>query len=229
VDGVLKAADADGDDHGTIACTEAPGDDCDDADPDFVRNDCGGCMRAPLVIGDACGDCGVVGCDADDEPACMTPTPAPASRCDAAGESIEECVAGEWESTRACDVACVDDHCVDCVVDADCSAALPVCLDYSCVECLPGRTRCGTEFSNGDVARDLCDSIGSWEYLSSGSCHASNSETCNAVNGTCVTAEFRARDADFEVGTGVPTPPAPPLGGVRTDEVLDRVTGFALA
>jgi len=206
-------------------CAAAPGDDCDDSDDTFVANECGGCVDSPLVIGDPCGTCGVADCGTGDEPVCVTPAPAPNPRCGSSGEVVEECVAGNWQEVDSCSVECVAGECVECGVDSDCPSATPVCLRNDCVECEPQSRRCGREFSNGDVNTEECDSNGSWQ--SDYSCYVSDSETCSA--GQCVTAQFHPRDDSFEITPGRVAPRQPAPGQVRTEDVLDRITGFAFA
>src|SRR4051812_35521103 len=74
VDGKVIARDVDGDKEGSRLCEAAPGIDCDDGDPAFVKNECGGCNKGiGGKVGDDCGTCGKLQCQGDSALQCATP------------------------------------------------------------------------------------------------------------------------------------------------------------
>lgn len=216
LDGEVVARDEDEDGAGTSLCAEAPGEDCDDTNANFIRDACGGCDAAfaGLVEGDTCGsgasddvNCGVVTCDGDTI-SCETPSPV-LRRC-ADATTRELCQGTQW------------------VTQPECDSSASICHDGRCVECIPGTYRCGTvvyghsNSLSADVAT-LCGPTGSWESLHT-SC--SSSQVCT-VNSGCV-GLLHPRDADFEV---VPLL-APPSGldggtGRPVGDVLDLAVGIA--
>jgi hypothetical protein len=191
VDGELVAKDVDGDGEGTRLCEAAPGLDCDDGDEDFVRNECGGCIKdLGGQVGDPCGDCGVLRCQGDSALVCRSPEPQP-RRC-SDHNTPQLCVNGTW------------------VAQADCGGSLPVCLNGACVQCDPGPPinpvslsgkrdhKCGSYHS--DTVLYQCSDGGYWESTWKLSCYASSHEICNAATASCVTAGLRhPRDKTFEV------------------------------
>ena len=211
LDGEVVARDEDEDGAGTSLCAEAPGEDCDDTNANFIRDACGGCDAAfaGLVEGDTCGsgasddvNCGVVTCDGDTI-SCETPSPV-LRRC-ADATTRELCQGTQW------------------VTQPECDSSASICHDGRCVECIPGTYHCGQVYVGGSYTYGavLCGPTGSWE--SSGE---SCSSTCTVDVG-CTTT-FHLRDADFEV---VPLL-APPSGldggtGRPVGDVLDLAVGIA--
>lgn len=211
VDGEVVARDEDEDGAGTSLCVEAPGEDCDDANPNFVRDACGGCDEAfaGLVEGETCGpgasddvNCGVVTCDGNTV-SCGTSSPA-LRRC-ANPTTRELCQGAQW------------------VTQLQCESSYSICHDGMCVECIPGTYHCGQVYVDGSYTygATFCGPTGSWE--SSG---VACSSTCTVDVG-CTTA-FHLRDADFEV---VPVLPSPrqldgEMGRPARD-VLDLAVGIA--
>lgn len=197
VDGQLEGRDVDGDGRRTRLCEASPGFDCDDGDPDFVENECGGCNKdlGSLVLEESCGDCGVVRCQGDSSLICGTPKPVPQACAD--GNTPQLCVSGEWQN------------------QTDCSGTLPFCLNGNCVECEQGTFQC-----SGGYAYP-CNANGSWE--SSGT---SCSSTCNASVG-CTSASLHPLDSTFEVPLLAPDVPELRDGARRSvRDWLDGATGF---
>lgn len=193
VDGFLIAKDIDGDGAGTRLCEAAPGDDCDDGDEDFIKNECGGCIKdLGGTLNEACGDCGVLKCQGDSALVCRSPDPQP-KRC-TDSNSPQSCVNGNW------------------VVQADCSGGTPVCLLGACVQCNPGapinplpgqETRqhmCDTTTYPPDDLVFRCSDGGYWESSWIAVCYASSSEVCDAAIGSCKAAGIlHPRDKTFDV------------------------------
>jgi hypothetical protein len=180
VDGKVKAIDADGDGHGTKACAESPGDDCDDADAAFFVDACGGCNKLlGAAPGDACNQCGTQACQPDQSLACVGPA-TPLHGC--SGNTVQVCDAtGMWADETTCaspTPACIAGACGSCTpgtqqcngpivetcdgsgawVDGiTCSGATPVCLAATCVVCTPGTQQCA-----GTTTTQVCNSQGAW-------------------------------------------------------------------
>lgn len=193
VEGSLLAKDVDEDGEGTRLCEAAPGLDCDDGDEDFIKNECGGCIKdLGGVLGDACGQCGELKCQGDSALVCRSPSPQP-QRCTDAN-TPQLCIDGTW------------------VVQSDCSGGAAVCLNGSCVQCNPGAPantlagqeareyRCDTTSYAPDDLVFRCSDGGYWESSWIASCYASSAESCNAATGSCVTMGIpHPRDRNFEV------------------------------
>lgn len=206
VDDKVVARDVDKDLHGSKLCEENPGDDCDDGDPAFFVNECGGCNKnLGGKVGDPCKDCGINECAGDSAIACITPSPAP-RQC--SGSTPQVCNQALWVDEVGCAAptpACLNGACVSCapgeqacssnvvmVCDAGgqfveqtiCAAPLPACLDAACVQCNPGVKQC---VSN---AVEVCTSQGTWagETLCSGStpvCFKGSCVACNTGDMRC--------------------------------------------
>jgi hypothetical protein len=202
VNEVVVARDTDMDGHGSRLCEESPGDDCDDGDPNFVFNECGGCNKnLGGKVGDPCLQCGAFACMGDSALQCVTPTPAP-KQCSGT-KVIQVCQNGMW------------------VNQTTCTGALPACLNAKCVECKPGTHKCGTVV--GTPVSISCLSTGSWEssWTSCGS-----SSTCSSSTGMCVEL-FHPRDLDFNVPRLLRDELGAPPPGMRTRDVLDLAVGIA--
>lgn len=201
VNDVLAARDVDKDGHGTRLCEASPGDDCDDGDNTFVVNECGGCNKnLGGMVGDACLACGVLGCMGDFGLQCVTPSPVP-KQCN--GNIIETCAQGQWTA------------------ETTCSDPLPACLNGKCVECTPGKFKCGTVL-NTPVSIP-CEPSGSW---SSSWSSCLSSQVCSAATGKCVEL-FHPRDEDFEVPRLLRDPMGAQPPGLQTIDVLDLAVGIA--
>lgn len=193
IDGELFAKDVDGDGEGTRFCEAAPGGDCDDGDDEFIKNECGGCIKdLGGSVGDDCGDCGTLKCQGDSALVCGSPSPQP-KRCTDIN-TPQACVNGNW------------------VVQSDCSGGTPVCLNGGCVQCNPGapintlpglaarQFMCDTTSYAPDDLVYRCSDGGYWESSWLLSCYASSLQACDAATGSCVTAGIRhLRDKSFEV------------------------------
>lgn len=193
IDGSLFAKDEDEDGEGTRLCEAAPGLDCDDSDPDFVRNACGGCVKdLGGNVGDACGQCGLLECQGTSTLVCRSPSPQP-KRCSDIN-TPQLCVDGSW------------------VTQTDCTGGLPVCLNGSCVQCNPGaptnplpglsarQYKCDTTTYEPDDLVYRCSDGGFWESSWILSCYASSLQACDAATGSCKTVGIpHLRDRDFEV------------------------------
>lgn len=193
VDGKVQAVDADGDQHGSKACAENPGDDCDDADNAFVADACGGCNKdLGAAPGDACNECGTQACQGDLSLACAGPA-APLRQC--AGNVVQLCdAAGKWADETMCaspTPACVAGACGSCtpgtqqcngavvqscdgsgawVDGVTCGGATPVCLSATCVVCDPGSKQCA------GTTTQVCNSQGAWV----------NQATCGLLTPVCL-------------------------------------------
>jgi hypothetical protein len=203
VGGQVVARDTDKDGHGTLRCEASPGDDCDDADPNFVVNECGGCNKSlGGKVGDPCLECGVFTCMGDSAIACISPSPTP-RQC--LGDStIQVCDKGSWTTLQ------------------NCSGAMPFCVNAKCAECKPGTFKCGHVLTVDVVI--ACNPDGTWSS-SWTSCDTS-SWRCSADYGTCVEL-FHPRDLDFEVPRLLRDPMGDPPPGMRTRDVLDAAIGIA--
>ena len=203
VDDKLVARDLDGDLEGSRLCAAAPGEDCDDGDPAFIKNECGGCNKVlGGKVGDACGACGVLQCSGDIALKCGPPTPV-TRKC--SGNITQVCGGDQW------------------INDKTCTGAEPTCYEGYCGVCVPGTFKCGTISGTPVVIQCLSDS--KWENSWSISCKSTQS--CHASTGKCVSL-FHPRDLDFDVPAllrGAPGVEAAP--GLSTQEILDRATGFA--
>lgn len=202
VNDVVVARDTDQDGHGSRLCEANPGDDCDDGDSAFVVNECGGCNKnLGGAVGDACQQCGVLGCLGDSSLQCTTPSPAP-KQCN--GTKIEVCQQAMWALQQTC------------------AGSLPACLNAKCVACKPGTHKCSTILGT-DVVID-CTNNGSWS--SSWTSCSSSSWTCSAASGTCVEL-FHPRDLDFNVPRLILDHLGAPPPGLKTRDVLDMAVGIA--
>lgn len=201
--GQVVARDLDGDLQGSNLCAAAPGADCDDGDDMFVKDECGGCNKAPAgKVGDVCGVCGTLQCQADMALLCAPPTPAP-RQC--TGTTVQVCTGETWMDETAC------------------AAPLPACNNGACVECIPGEFKCGAYKNTPVIIKCLGNSV--WEPSWSISC--TSVQSCHASTGTCA-GLFHPRDLDFDVPRLLREAPGlPALPGRSTQDVLDLATGFA--
>jgi len=197
----LVARDLDGDTQGTNLCAAAPGADCDDGDPTFVVNECGGCDKATGKVGDSCGVCGALQC-VGDAVKCGPPNPV-TYQC--SGNTVQSCGGDTWIDDKAC------------------SGAEATCYKGGCVVCAPGTFKCGTISGTPVVIKCLSNAV--WENSWSISCTAVQS--CHASTGKCV-GLFHPRDLDFDIPALLRGAPGAPIApGHSTQEVLDRALGFA--
>ena len=200
VDGQLEGRDIDGDGRRTRLCEASPGFDCDDGDPDFVENECGGCNKdlGSLEVDQACQDCGVARCQGDSAIICASPNPAPKQCAD--GNTPQVCMSGDWAN------------------QTDCTGSLPVCLSGNCVQCAPGTFLC----TGGQAVP--CTANGSWE--SSGT-SCDSLQTCTTNSG-CTGLLLHPRDSAFEVPLLAPSFPELRDGsaGRSVRDWLDGPTGF---
>jgi hypothetical protein len=199
----VVARDVDQDQEGTRLCEAAPGADCDDGDPTFIKNECDGCNKAiGGTLGAPCGACGALQCLGDSALQCGPPNPV-THQC--SGKTVQVCGGDQWVNEKIC------------------SGVLPNCHLGECVVCVPGTFKCGTVSGTPVVIKCLPSAV--WENSWSISC--SSLQTCNATTGKCVGA-FHPRDLDFDVPAllrGAPGAEAAP--GSSTQDVLDRAMGFA--
>lgn len=205
----VVARDVDGDLEGSNLCEAAPGNDCDDGDPAFVKNECGGCNKAiGGKVGDACGTCGKLQCQGDSALQCLAPTPT-TRQC--YGTKVQLCSpAGQWVDEKTC------------------SGAAPACDSGTCVQCVHGTSKCGTV--SGTPVLIKCLSNDMWEPSWSVSCKSTQSCSVSSSSAACKGALFHLRDIDFEVPRllrEIPGLPAAPAPGLSTQEVLDRAMGFS--
>ena len=212
VDGNVVARDVDGDMEGTRLCEAAPGIDCDDGDPAFVKNECGGCNKViGGKVGDKCGTCGALQCQGDSALQCAAPTPT-TRQCSPSGQKVQLCSpTGQWTDEKTC------------------GASTPFCHGAACVQCVYGMSKCGKYGADSIIIR--CLSNDKWEPSWSVSCKPAQSCDVSSSSAKCLGILFHPRDVDFEVPRllqgapgfpGVPTTP-----GLSTQEVLDRAMGFA--
>jgi hypothetical protein len=211
VDGKVVARDVDGDKEGSRLCEAAPGIDCDDGDPAFVKNECDGCNKViGGKVGDKCGTCGQLQCQGDSALQCGAPTPT-TRRC-STDKQIQLCSpAGEWVNEKSC------------------SGALPACDGGACVQCVHGASKCGTAGGGAVIIR--CLSTDSWEASWSTSCKPNQLCDYSSSSAKCVGMLFHPRDRDFEIprllreAPGSSGPVTAP--GLPTRDVLDMALGFA--
>lgn len=204
---VVVARDVDKDLEGSRLCEAAPGADCDDGDPAFVKNECGGCNKAiGGKVGNPCGTCGLFQCQGDSALQCLAPVPTTHQCVDS---TVQVCSpGGNWTNEKTC------------------SGATPFCVGGKCGECLPGTHKCAAGQGN-DTLFIKCLSNGAWES-SWTSCYAPKYCPANQSSSTCVGMLFHVRDLDFEVPRLLQAAPdSPALPGLPTRDVLDRAMGFA--
>lgn len=209
VDGKVVARDVDGDKEGSRLCEAAPGIDCDDGDPAFVKNECGGCNKViGGKVGDACGTCGKLQCQGDSALQCGAPTPT-TRQCAAVGQKVQVCSpTGQWADEKTC------------------AGSTPYCHGGACVQCVYGSSKCGTVSGTPVIIR--CLSTDKWEPSWSTSCKSTGSCDVSSSSAKCLGMLFHPRDVDFEIPRllqGSPGAPAAP--GLPTQDVLDRALGFA--
>jgi hypothetical protein len=184
VDGFFRAVDADRDGDGTRQCGIAPGQDCDDGDPNVTHNTCGGCTALPNAVGADCLECGAYICDGPDAVACASkpgPVEDPDCRCEDA-QIVARDTDGDGQGTRLCEAN----------PGPDCNDGDETFVANECGGCepLPGTVgalcnECGVYACNGSAL--ACTSQGA-------GCLDSN------TRGTCVGTGFWVDETDCTGG-----------------------------
>lgn len=174
LNGEFAARDTDGDGAGTRLCEAAPGNDCNDGDPAYQANACGGCEAPPGALGAPCNLCGAYVCNGT----AIVCAPAQAPRCQGT-EIRETCVGtGFWEQTIC---------------------APNVCYAGNCEVCTPGTFMCGAP-NAGSTILYQCGYSSAYSgigWISDASCTAA--QTCEANLGQCTGSLLLPRDNDFDV------------------------------
>lgn len=175
VDGEIVARDTDSDGAGTRLCEHRPGPDCNDGDPAFITNACGGCESLPGTIGADCNQCGVWACSGT-ALACVPKTGSAGVRC--VGNTRQTCGGtGFWGNDQAC---------------------ANVCYQGSCEVCTPSTFRC-VDLGGGSTQVQVCTTNSSSNIAWGAYDSCLPSETCNAANGTCAGALLLPLDRGFDV------------------------------
>jgi hypothetical protein len=205
VDGFVRAVDADGDGEGTLACSVAPGLDCDDDDAAVTHNGCGGCTALPNAIGEDCLDCGAYICDGPDALTCGAkpdPVEDPDCRC-VAGLITASDADGDGQGTRLCQVnpgtdcndadnAFATNACGGCEsLPGSVGGPCNVCGVYACngtgLACVPSSGAAGRRCLDATTPQ-TCVGDGFWDTGASCAnvCYQGNCEICTPGTFQCV-------------------------------------------
>ncbi|HVZ34644.1 MAG TPA: hypothetical protein VG963_19580 [Polyangiaceae bacterium] len=174
--GLIVAKDVDGDGAGTKLCEQNPGTDCNDGDPNFITDACGGCNESPPgALGAACNQCGVYTCSGT--AIVCGPNPSAGGKCTDA-RNRQTCNSnGFWGNDALCP---------------------NVCYQGNCEVCTPGTYQC-IFYTTGDAIQ-LCYDSSSYGilWISDASCSGATLR-CDPTNGTCHSSLVLPRDESFEV------------------------------